>query len=64
MDRLRFLFRGLIAIGGFVAQINDLGNASLRRAFISKLVAFEVTLLRKTTSRYHPRSTNGDVVEG
>ena len=51
-----------IAIGGFVAQINDLGNASMRRAFISKLVAFsavqtsfvvrhfEVTLLRRTTS--------------
>ena len=68
--------RSHIAIGGFVAQINDLGNASMRRAFMSKLVAFsavqtsfvvrhfEVTSLRKTTSRCHPRSTGAVAVEG
>ena len=68
--------RSHIAIGGFVAQINDLGNASMRRAFMSKLVAFsavqtsfvvrhfEVTSLRKTTSRCHPRSADAVAVEG
>ena len=42
-----------IAIGGFVAQINDLGNASMRRAFISKLVAFSAvqTIIRRSTFR-------------